>query len=123
MDIQVEVPVLPFSEWRGASAAPAESSETVRGRVLKARAFAAARTNGDAHNGRLSHRDLRQACGLDSSGWTLLETLSRRFSLSPRSLDRLLRVSRTIADMVESDRVQREHLAEAAGYLRQWETI
>ena len=123
MDIQVEVPALPFGEWRGESAAPAESSDTVRRRVLKARAFAAARTNADPDNGRLSPRSIRQACGLDSPGWTLLETLSRRFSLSPRSLDRLLRVSRTIADMEESGRVRREHLAEAAGFLRQWETI
>jgi len=123
MDLQVEVPALPFSDWRGAGAAQAESSETVRARVLKARAFAGARADADALNGRLGPGDIRRVCALDCPGWALLETLSRRFSLSPRSLDRLLRVSRTVADMEESPRVRREHLAEAAGFLRQWETI
>ncbi|MBI5245128.1 MAG: YifB family Mg chelatase-like AAA ATPase [Elusimicrobia bacterium] len=124
MDMQVELAALPFGEWRGARAkGPAEPSEVIRGRVQKARLFAAARPEGKAPNSRLSPAEARQACHLDPEGWALLETLAQRHCLSPRSLDRLLRVARTVADMEESGHVERGHLAEAAGFLGKWEVL
>jgi len=120
MDMKVELAPLPFEDWSSKSACGSELSAVVLARVLKARSFAAGR--GDrTPNGCLSPREVRDACRVDSSGWELLEALSKRTGLSPRSLDKLLRVARTIADLEESSNVLRGHLAEAAGFMRKWE--
>ena len=120
MDMQVELAPLPFGEW--GSGRPAESSAAVLARVLAARAFAAERGRARP-NSLLSPREAREACRLDPSGWGLLEGLSARQSLSPRVLDRMLRVARTVADMEGAEAVLRGHLAEAAGFMGKWETL
>ncbi|HAH08121.1 MAG TPA: hypothetical protein DCM05_16615 [Elusimicrobia bacterium] len=119
IDLQVDLAPLPFGEW--GSAKPGEPSSAVRERVLKARAFAS-RQGRSKPNTLLSPKEAREACRIDSEGWSLLESLSRR-SLSPRSLDRLLRSARTVADLEESGAVRRGHLAEAAGFMGKWETL
>lgn len=116
LDLQVEVAPLPFKEWAGG--ARGERSETVRERVLSARA--AARKRGGT-NARLPSRRLREECGLDAACLGLAESAASRFALSARSLDRLLRVARTIADLDGSGAVRKGHLAEGMGYLGKWD--
>ncbi len=116
LDMQVEVAALPFKEW--ASGAQGECSRAVRERVVSARAFARGRAG---TNARLPSRRLREECRLDAACLSLAESAASRFSLSARSLDRLLRVSRTIADLERSAAVKKGHLAEAMGYLGKWD--
>ncbi|MFA6030619.1 MAG: YifB family Mg chelatase-like AAA ATPase [Elusimicrobiota bacterium] len=121
VDLQAELSPVPFAEWEGVGPVP-ESTAEVRGRVLAARAFARGRGSREL-NARLAGADLREACRVDGDGRLLLEAAARRSALSPRGLDRLLRVARTAADLEGSGPVLRKHLAEAASYLGKWRTL
>ncbi len=67
-------------------------------------------------NGRLSEKDLEKVCVLDMAAGKLVGRLMDKFSLSGRAYHSILRVSRTIADLENCDRIEEKHLAEAAGY-------
>ena len=116
IDVFISVPRIPFKEL---SAQPDRAtSSLVRERVIKARAIQEARF---AHerifsNSEMTPALIRTHCGLDKQGLVLLERAERAFVLSPRSLHRILRVSRTIADCAGSERVLSEHIAEALQY-------
>jgi len=114
MDLEVELSALPFRDWAQSGAGP-EQSSSVRGRVLSARALASERNPG-LPNARLAPARLKQVCGLDAPAMGLLERASARHGLSPRALDRLLRVSRTIADLDGKDIIRKEQIAEALMY-------
>jgi magnesium chelatase family protein len=102
IDVQVEVCALPFETWAGTGAARREeSSAAVRARVTAARLrqrqrFASADF---AVNALIPPQELRRHCALDAAGLRLLESAARKLGLSARSLDRVLRVARTIADL------------------------
>ncbi|HVE13617.1 MAG TPA: YifB family Mg chelatase-like AAA ATPase [Elusimicrobiota bacterium] len=112
LDLRVEVAALEFAQW--AAPAPARSAEegtkAARERVLAARARAKAR---GGLNARLGPEAVRLHCAMGAGVRGLAEQAARRFALSARALDRLLRVSRTLADMAGEDRIREEHLAEA----------
>ncbi|MFA5138657.1 MAG: YifB family Mg chelatase-like AAA ATPase [Elusimicrobiota bacterium] len=117
MDLEVELAALPFRDWAQNGPGPrpgAECSSSVRARVLAARALAAERNQG-LPNARLAAARLKQACGLDASAMGLLEHAAAK-GLSPRALDRLVRVSRTIADLAGRDIIGKEQVAEALMY-------
>jgi magnesium chelatase family protein len=117
-DLHIEVPPLP--EDRLAERGPAESSESVRNRVLAARARQEARLaagpEGFLPNGRLGPRELRVHCILDRAGEMLLRDATRKLGLSARAYHRVLRLARTIADLEGSAGIMAGHVAEAIQY-------
>ena len=64
----------------------------------------------------MSSKQLRAICKITDEGRQLLKTAMDRLGLSARAFDRILKVSRTIADLAESDDIKTEHLAEAIQY-------
>ena len=117
LDIRVELGAIPFSDWSGRRGPPPESTAAVRQRVLRARDIAAKRLGRPgALNARLESEELRRHCELERGAWGLIEVLVERQELSGRGIDRVLRVARTIADLAESPRIERPHVAEAVSY-------
>ena len=111
IDLQVEVPRIPFAELQGQ---PGESSARVRERVVAARARQRARAG--ELNARLDSRALEAHCALRAEDHALLGQVMERFRLSARSYHRILRVARTIADLEGAGAIGRPHLTEALGY-------
>ena len=113
IDLHVEVPRLPPAQLRP-DAPPGESSAVVRERVAAARALALAR--GGVANARLDHAGTLSACGLGAADQALLEHAIDALGLSARSMQRVLRVARTIADLGGRAAIETAHLTEALGY-------
>jgi magnesium chelatase family protein len=109
----VEVDAVPISALSGHEAA-SESSAGVRARVATARARQAARQGG--LNARLASRALARSCRLGPSGRALLDACAERLHLSARAYHRVLRVSRTIADLAGAAGIDDDHLSEALQY-------
>jgi len=113
IDLHVEVPRLPPTALR-TDDAPGEASAIVRARVVAARARQLAR-DGIA-NALLDHTRTNVSCRLAPRDTALLERAVDALQLSARSLHRILRVARTIADLAGSDAIETPHLTEAIGY-------
>ena len=111
IDIQTEVPAVPYKELRAGEVA--ETSADMLERVDRARQVQTAR---GYTNSRLPSREVRKLCALDDSGERTLEMAMRRMSLSARAHDRILKVARTVADLDRSDSVTAKHIAEAVQY-------
>jgi magnesium chelatase family protein len=97
----------------------AEESKNVRERVKKAREKASLRFESEKFvrcNSQMQSRHLREYCNLDQASSNLLENAIKRLGLSARAMDRILKVSRTIADLADEDNLQVQHLAEAIQY-------
>jgi magnesium chelatase family protein len=119
IDIQVEVSPLPFEQWAGSgSQGQAETSTQVLARVQQARRVQRERfaLENFLVNAHVPPRDLRRYCALDAASLKLLAEAAAKLSLSARSLDRVLRVARTIADLDGRSGVGVPHLAEAMQY-------
>jgi magnesium chelatase family protein len=116
IDLQIEVPPVPFGELTAAS--EGETSEKIRARVLKAREIQKKRlaSSGIHANAQMTGRLLRKHVPVDAEGAGLLEKAVARLSLSARAYDRILKVARTIADLEASPRIKTQHLAEAIHY-------
>ena len=112
IDLLVEVPALNFEEL--SQREPAESSQSIRARVTRARQIQLGR--GVDCNAHLEGQALRESCQLDGAGTALMKTAYQSMALSGRSYDRILRVARTIADLDGSKDIQAGHLAEAIQY-------
>ena len=117
IDLHVELAALSEDELL-AHGAKAESSASIRERVMKARAIQQERFKGTkiTCNGRMEPAHLLKYCKLDPQTETLIRHAIEEFGLSARAYDRILRVSRTIADLAGSAAIRREHLCEAIGY-------
>jgi magnesium chelatase family protein len=111
IDIQIEVPAVPYKELRAGEVT--ETSAGMRARVEKARERQLAR---GCTNSRMPARLIRQQCALDETGERTLEMAMKRMSLSARAHDRILKVARTIADLDESASIAAKHIAEAIQY-------
>lgn len=116
IDLIVEVPALDFSELK--SRTPSESSSAIKERVNLARRIQASRYGADStlRNAHIGPREIREYCALDPDCEELMHSAFDAMGLSARSYDRILRVARTIADLVGSPGIQAEHLAEAIQY-------
>jgi magnesium chelatase family protein len=111
IDIHVEVPPVKYRELR--SEQPAESSQAIRARAETARAVQMRR---GYSNARMPSKLIREHCKLDAQGERTLEMAVERMGLSARAHDRILKVSRTIADLAGVERIAVNHLAEAVQY-------
>ncbi len=111
IDINIEVPAVPYKELRGNHVS--ETSADIRRRVDEARIVQNAR---GFYNSRMPSRQIRQICVLDDTGERTLEMAVRKMSLSARAHDRILKVARTIADLDHSAGVSAKHVAEAVQY-------
>lgn len=117
IDIQIEITPVPFDKI--ADRRPAESSEKIRERVVGARKIQQDRfrnIKGVYSNSQMSGRLLHKFATPDATGLKLLKTAMNRRSLSARAYDRILKVSRTIADIDGSENIKSVHLAEAINY-------
>ncbi|QDT35834.1 YifB family Mg chelatase-like AAA ATPase [Stratiformator vulcanicus] len=118
IDIHLEVPQVPFRELSGKK--PGTDSNTMRHQVLEARSRQRQRFQNTPDptllNGRMSAREVRQHCSLTHDAEQLLKAAMDSMGLSARAHDRILRVSRTIADLAGQDQIAADHLSEAINY-------
>lgn len=117
LDIHIDVPPVPVRDLHDHGPMP-ESSATIRTRVLAARDRQRLRYRDDGiyANAQLKPRLLKRYCGLDRTSQDLLEQALTKLGLSARAHGRILRVARTIADLVGADKIEPAHLAEAIQY-------
>lgn len=117
IDLHVEVTPVPFSEL--SVSRPQETSALIRTRVIEAREIQTQRFVHDPGiyaNAQMSSRLLKNVCIINQAGTSLLKVAMQRLNLSARAYERILKVSRTIADLSASPDIRPEHLAEAIQY-------
>ncbi|HAF30188.1 MAG TPA: magnesium chelatase [Bacteroidales bacterium] len=117
--IDIHIEVVPVSYDELSEVKPAESSEKIRNRVIAARDRQSERFKENEQiycNAQMSSKLIREHCDIDSAGKTLLKKAMEKLGLSARAYDRILKVSRTIADLEGTENIQSYHLAEAIQY-------
>ena len=117
IDLQIEITPLSFEEM--SRTAPGETSAAIRERVIKARKIQEERFASEPGihcNAQMNSRLMKQYAQPDEEGMNLLREAMNRLQLSARAYDRILRVSRTIADLAGSDHILSAHISEAIGY-------
>ena len=117
IDLHVEVTPVAFRDL--SSDHNEEPSEEIRKRVIGARRIQAERfkdAEGIYSNAQMNSRLLKEICQINSESQQLLKTAMERLNLSARAYDRIIKVSRTIADLAASKTIETEHLAEAIQY-------
>ena len=116
IDIHVEVPAVPYKDLR--KEGDAESSEDIRNRATAARTIQSerfARTKIHA-NAQMSSRHVKKYCKIDDDSAALLESAIDKLGLSARAYNRILKISRTIADLEGVSDIQSYHIAESIQY-------
>ncbi len=118
IDIHIDVPAVKFKELTGEPPPDAESSANIRERVIHAREAQQKRFAGEKiyANAAMTSRMIRRYCKIDPESEQMLERAMTRLGLSARAYDRILKVSRTIADLEGSEEIRSPHVAEAVGY-------
>ncbi len=117
IDLHVEVTPVSYNEL--SSQQVTEDSATIRERVIRARELQGRRYEnqlGVYSNAQIGSKLLREICVINTIGENLLKKAMERLNLSARAYDRILKVSRTIADLAQSEEIKPEHLAEAIQY-------
>lgn len=117
IDLHVEVTPVAFTEL--SSSHNTEKSESIRERVIHARNIQAERylkTSGVYANAQMSSNMLKEICAISPAGQNLLKAAVEKLNLSARAYDRILKVSRTIADLAGSIDIKPEQIAEAIQY-------
>jgi magnesium chelatase family protein len=117
IDLHVEVTPVGFNELT--SADMGETSATIRERVIRAREKQYLRFSDHAGvyaNAQMDSSLLKKICGIEKAGSMLLKSAMDKLNLSARAYDRILKVSRTIADLDGKENIRTEHLAEAIQY-------
>ena len=117
IDIHIDVPAVKYKEL--SSDVMSESSEGIRERVEHARHIQTCRYENNPGlfcNARMDSREIREYCRIDQEGSELLKIAITNLGLSARAYDRILKVSRTIADLEKSENIKPEHISEAIQY-------
>ena len=117
IDIHIEVPAVKVAEL--AQKKPGETSTSIRERVITARDTQLkrfAKQKNIFSNAGMQSKEIREHCRIDSTGEELLKMAMTKLGLSARVYDRILKVSRTIADLAGSEEIRTEHLSEAIQY-------
>lgn len=116
IDIHIEVPSVPYKEL--STDYSGEKSEVIRERVVRAREIQVERFKGEKVfcNGQMKMRHIKKYCKLTEEAQGLLDTAMHKLGLSARAYTRILKVSRTIADLEGSEKIQNYHISEAIQY-------
>jgi len=116
IDIHIEVPAVPYKELSAEYVG--EKSEIIRSRVVGTRDMQLQRYQGERIycNGQMKTRHIKKYCKLKEDAQNLLETAMQRLGLSARAYARILKLSRTIADLESSEDIQSHHISEAIQY-------
>ncbi|MDL2249508.1 magnesium chelatase, partial [Lachnospiraceae bacterium OttesenSCG-928-J05] len=116
MDISIQVPKVSIEQLQNQQRR--RSSSSYRKGVLACLKRQEQRFNGDAQlrNGNMNLRQIKKHCHLSSAGEALMAKAYERMGLTVRSYHKVLKVSRTIADLEGVDRIEENHLLEALGY-------
>ena len=117
IDIHIEVTPVPFEKL--SEERKGESSITIRKRVTEAREIQSNRfadLENVHYNAQMSVKQIRAFCKLSDESKTLLKTAMEKLTLSARAYDRILKVSRTIADLTNAKNIAPNHIAEAIQY-------
>ncbi len=116
IDIHIEVPAARYQEI--ASIQPAESSVQIKERVNKTRGIQRERfqDEGVLSNAQMNHKQVRKFCTLGKEESELLKMAMTELNFSARAYDKILKVSRTIADLTGCENIKTEHLSEAIQY-------
>ncbi|OBQ55301.1 YifB family Mg chelatase-like AAA ATPase [Tamlana sp. s12] len=117
IDIHIEVTPVPFEKL--SDERKSETSVEIRKRVTEARVIQTQRFSESEtvhYNAQMNSKQIRKYCGLDGASKELLKTAMDRLNLSARAYDRILKVSRTIADLEGSDSINGTHISEAIQY-------
>jgi magnesium chelatase family protein len=116
IDIHIEVPAVPYKEL--STELSGEKSETIRERVVRARMLQLERFRGDKIycNGQMKTKHIKKYCTLEEDAQRLLDAAMHRLGLSARAYMRILKVSRTIADLEGSGKIGSHHVSEGIQY-------
>ena len=116
IDIHIEVPAVAYKEL--STDYCGEKSAEIRKRVVAARDIQLERFRGDRIycNGQMKTRHIKKFCRLEDDALNLLETAMHKFGLSARAYTRILKLSRSIADLEASEGIRSHHIAEAIQY-------
>lgn len=116
VDIHIDVPAVPYKEL--SQDYSGERSEKIRERVREARMIQLRRFKDDGiySNGQMRTRHIKKYCRLTTDARNLLDTAMQKLGLSARAYSRILKVSRTIADLDHSDEIKPSHISEAIQY-------
>ncbi len=116
IDIHIDVPAVPFKELSNEYSG--EKSDSIRQRVIAARQMQLSRFEDDKifANGQMKTRHMKKYCKLSEDAHKLLDTAMQKLGLSARAYSRILKVSRTVADLDNSENIQSHHIAEAIQY-------
>lgn len=116
IDLHVEMPAIEYQDL--VSQMPQESSSKIRARTLKAREIQAKRFSRSLGktNALMTVSEIKKYCTVTESGKKLLEQAMKELELSARGYHKILKIARTIADLVESENIQEDHIAEAIQY-------
>lgn len=117
IDIHIEVPAVKYQDMT--SQRPGESSETIRDRVIKARNIQGLRFNklkDVFKNADMGPKEIRKYCQLDASSQAIMKNAMDKLGFTARTFDRILKVSRTIADLSDCENIGPEHISEAIQY-------
>jgi magnesium chelatase family protein len=117
IDLHVEVVPISFDEMTANR--KTETSDEIRERVVQARTIQANRFKQQEDiycNAMMPSNMVKEVCAVNEAGKALLKTAMERLGLSARAYDRILKVSRTVADLAASEEIKVEHLAEAIQY-------
>ncbi len=117
IDIHIEVPAVKYKDL--SSAGNSEKSEEIRKRVVNARKKQIMRFENNKYifnNADMGSKEVREYCALDEAGSNLLKMAMTKLGLSARAYDRILKVSRTIADLENSENILPNNVSEAIQY-------
>ncbi|WP_166830823.1 YifB family Mg chelatase-like AAA ATPase [Thalassoroseus pseudoceratinae] len=116
IDIHIEVPPVPFRELSNTTTGT--TSEQMHEQVVAAREIQRKRfhEHPDLLNGKMAPRQIRKFCRLESAAETLLKNAMEEMGFSARAHDKILRISRTLADLDQQDQITAIHLSEAINY-------
>ncbi|MBI5408604.1 MAG: YifB family Mg chelatase-like AAA ATPase [Nitrospirae bacterium] len=116
IDIHVEVPAVPYKDLSTEHCG--EPSKNIRERIQTARQLQVERFKKDNvySNSKMRSKHIKKYCVLNPEAQSIIETAMHKLGLSARAYTRILKVSRTIADLAESERIQAEHISEAIQY-------